>query len=80
KTALPTETQAKVDALIKAIEPAKTATADKNAGELTLAAAIRTMAQTIRTVVPPPQKPAADKAKPAATAPKQAPAAATPKK
>jgi hypothetical protein len=78
KPALPTETQAKVDAVIKAIDPAKTAAADKNTGELSLAAAIIDMAKAIRTAVPPPEKPAPEKEKASAT-PDKPPAAATPK-
>jgi hypothetical protein len=52
KPALPTETQKKVDDLLKAIDPAKTAATDKNTIELKLAAAIRTMAVAINKAVP----------------------------
>jgi hypothetical protein len=63
--ALPTETQKKAADLIKAIDPAKTAAADKNTIELKLAAAIRTMAVAVNKAVPPP---AAEKAAPAKAA------------
>jgi hypothetical protein len=52
KPALPTETQKKMDDLLKAIDPAKTAATDKNTIELKLAAAIRTMAVAINKAVP----------------------------
>ncbi len=79
KPALPTETQAKVETLVKAIDAAKTAAANKDTGELNLAAAIRTMARLIRaTVPPPPEKPPAEKAKITAS-PDKPTAAAVPK-
>ncbi len=66
KPSLPTDTQKKADELLKAIDPAKTAISDKGKVELTLAAAIRTMAININKAVPaatvekaPPAKAAA---------------------
>ena len=61
KPSLPTETQKKVDDVLKAIKPAKTAASDKNTIELKLAAAIRTMAVAINKAVP--VRRAADKSK-----------------
>jgi hypothetical protein len=64
KPALPADTQKKVDELIKAIDPAKTAAASKDTIELKLAATIRTMAAAINKAVPPAasEKPAPAKA------------------
>src|SRR6185295_13852335 len=64
--ALPTETQKKAADLIKAIDPARTAAADKNTIELKLAAAIRTMAVAVNKAVPAPAS--AEKAAPAKAA------------
>lgn len=63
KPALPTETQKKVDAVIAAINPIITSASGKDAGDLNLVAAIRTMAQTINKVVPGKTKPEDQKAK-----------------
>jgi hypothetical protein len=65
KPSLPTETQKKADDLIKAIEAATKAAADKKTIELKLASAIRTMAVAINKAVPAP---ATEKAPPAKAA------------
>jgi hypothetical protein len=66
KGTLPTETQKKVDDLLKAIKPAETAAADKNTIELKLAAAMRTMAVAVNKAVPAPPAAKAPPAKAAA--------------
>lgn len=54
KPSLPAETQAKVDTLLKAIEPARTAVSSKEVGELTIADTMRKMAVAINKAVPAP--------------------------
>jgi hypothetical protein len=61
KPALSAETQKKVDAIVKAIDPAKKALESKETVELKLADAVRTMAVAINKIVPPPEKPASEK-------------------
>ena len=60
KPSLSAETQKKVDALLKAIDDAKKAVANKDVVELKLAEAIRAMAVAIAKAVPP-EKPAGEK-------------------
>jgi hypothetical protein len=61
KAGLPTETQKKVDELLKAIEPAKTAAANKDTVELKLAESVRTMAAAVNRAVPSTEKASAEK-------------------
>ncbi len=63
KPALPAETQKKVDAVVAAITPVITSASGKDAGDLNLVAAIRTMAQAINKAVPGKTKPEDEKAK-----------------
>ncbi|HVT27342.1 MAG TPA: hypothetical protein VHE81_04925, partial [Lacipirellulaceae bacterium] len=78
KSALPTETQAKADAVVKAVETARTVAANKDSGELNLAVAIRAMAKAIQTAVPPPVKSPPEKAAPSSDKPADTPAKAAP--
>jgi len=61
KASLPTDTQKKVDEVIKAIDPGKNAVASRDVVELKLAETIRTMAVAVNKALPAPEKAAGDK-------------------
>ena len=60
KPIVPEDAQAKIDALLKAIQPVIAAAQDKDTGELKLASTIHTMAAAIDREAAPAEKPAAE--------------------
>ena len=60
KPVVPEDAQAKIDALLKAIQPVIAAAEDKDTGELKLAGTIHTMATAIDREAAPAEKPAAE--------------------
>jgi hypothetical protein len=68
KPSLPAETQAKMETLVKAIEPARTAVSSKEVGELSIADSMRKMAVAINKAVPASAEKAPAEKAPAAKA------------